>query len=495
MAMTKQRKISHVDEVSDFKTAPPPRLSFCTIPILKIVLLFLAVVMLGALAVVLFRGYDQLEANSPHCSKEDFQSAALFREGAMEAKVRLLKSLPQKSLSMSWDVRTLSLLSENQIRMRLALIPTMDPGEATDARELALVTRWATLNPKGASIYAYQAVLCGADESLLREAVSRWAAVDPASAALWAASLASPGLRDLAVASAYKVWSSKNRGESLAALPDLTGSAARAAAWMGVSQTIFGPDAKKSPAIVMQLPGPLREKALVQMFGPWIRRDPAAVAEWLCTQPMEIQLPLAARIAAEWARRDPSSALAWSGAASSATLAAPHLPSGPVQRRAMDAAVTSFVTSDPESAAIWIASERGRAFFRERVGAVVSSWTSIDPMAAAAWASTISPGSDRESAVGALSSTWARSDPAGALQWIQRISGSSDRNIALAAFGRTLAPSDPEGAAYWSSQITEMTLREATLAKVVSVWKTINPGAAERFVQTAPSAVFLRRKK
>lgn len=412
----------------------------------------------------------------------------------MEGAFRTLKSLPVGPSVLSWDPRVLVGLSEDQVKTRLSMIPGMDPGLVTDAREIALIRRWAALNPKAACDYAYRAVLCGADEAVLREAVSVWSAKDSPAAIAWAAAVASPGLRDLAVSTASGVWASRNPAIATESLRSLTNAAVRASAWMGIAQAIAGSDDQKTLARALALPGPLREKALAQIFGPWFKRDPSAAAEWLLSQPVEIQLPLTGRLASEWARRDPQSALAWSGAASPVILNSPQIPSGPVQRRAMDAALSSFVSSDPERAAAWMTSGQGKPYFSQRVGSIASSWASIDPVAAAAWASSIKNGGSRDAAISSIAATWTRADPSESLGWIKGIRGSSDRNTALASFGRTLASTDPDGAAYWSSQISDNKLREETVSKVVSTWKTLNAAAAEQFVRSNPSAAFLRKK-
>ena len=380
-----------------------------------------------------------------------------------------------------------------EVLRNLSRIPSMPPGEETDARELALVVRWAAFNPLKACEYAYEASLDGADEGLLREAVSAWARTDPSSASRWASALRSPMLRDLAISAVYGVWTQSDREAAIVSLRSLQGAASRSSAVSGLAR---GSDRKPKEALgwTASLSAPLREKTLQQAFGSWLRRDPQAAAEWLARQPAEIQLPLAPRLAAEWARKDPQSALYWCRIGTTGKLTGPQLPPGPVQRRAMDAALASFVGSDPEAAAAWMMTPTGRPFFAPRVSSIASSWASMDPVAAAGWASSLSSGRERETAVGAVSSTWTRSDPAEALRWIQGIRRSSDRNASLNAFSITLAASDPEAAAYWGSQITERALREETISRVVSQWRGIDPGAASQFVRTSGAAAFLRRK-
>jgi hypothetical protein len=384
-------------------------------------------------------------------------------------------------------------LTLDQVLRALALIPSLVPGDETDARELALVQRWASFEPESACDYAYHAVLDGADESLLREVVSAWARVDPASASRWASKLRSPLLRDISVSTVYGIWALTDRAAAVSSLRFFPGSSARSSAWSGMAGlSVRNP--KATLAWVMKLPGPLRERVLQQVFGFWMRRDPQAAAEWLASQTVEVQLPLVGRLASEWTRKDPMAALYWSRAAATGPLTGLQLKPGPVQRRAMEAALGSFVNSDPEGAAAWMMSGPGRPYFAQRAASISSSWTAIDPVAAASWALSLPPGRERDGALAAVASTWTRSDPSEALRWAQGNRRASDRNLALASFAITLAGTDPESAAYWSSQILDRPLREATLAQVVSQWKNINSGAAAQFVQMSNEAAFLRKK-
>jgi hypothetical protein len=384
------------------------------------------------------------------------------------------------------------MLGLDQVIKELSLIPSMAPGAQTDEKEITLMLRWASFDPAQACNHAYQAVLGGADNRLLTETVSVWARVDPNSASRWASRLQSPLLRDIAVRTVYAIWNARNHTAAMGSLKFLPGSASRSSALSGIISS-SDRDSKVALALAEKLPGPLRERTLQQLFGSWLQRDPQAAAEWLAGRPEEIQMPLAGRLAAEWVRKDPQAALFWTRAAANGPLTGPRLDPGPVQRRAMDAALGSYVGSDPEAAASWMTTGSGRAYFTERAASIASSWTSIDPISAAAWAASIPPGRDRDAAVGAISSTWTRSDPSEALRWIQEIQKVSDRNTALSSFGSMLAGRDPEAAAYWSSQISDGVLRDATLSRVVSQWRSINPGAAEQFVQTAPAAAFLRK--
>jgi hypothetical protein len=425
------------------------------------------------------------EADAPRAAVP----TAVVEKGALRTLSKIVRN-PFQASSRQQSPQTLPL---DRVLHELSLIPSMTPGEQTDARELALVLRWASFQPERACDYAYHAVLDGADESLLKEAVTAWARVDPSSAARWAARLRSPLLRDLAVSTASGIWTMKNQAAALSALKSLPGSAARSSALSGMAGvSVRNP--KQALDWAEKLPGPLRERTLQQLFGSWMRRDPLAAADWLSNQPLEVQLPLAGRLAGDWVRKDPQAALFWTRAAPTGPLTGPQLPPGPVQRRAMEAALGGFVSSDPEAAAAWMTTGAGRTFFPQRVGSLASSWTSIDPEAALGWASTIPAGRERDTAVGAIASTWTRADPSEALRWIQAIRRGADRNTALSSFSGALAGIDPRAAAYWSSQITERPLREATLSQVISQWRSINPGDAAQFVQTSNAAAFLRKK-
>lgn len=460
---------------------------------LLLVSVIAAMLVVGA-GVLFFAGGPPDDEETAFAANEADAPRVAIATGAVEkSALRTLSKMARKPFQASSRQQSPETLPLDRVLHELSLIPSMKPGDQTDAREIALVLRWVSFQPERACDYAYHAVLDGADESLLKEAVAAWARVDPASAARWAARLRSPLLRDLAVSTACGIWSMKNQAATLNALKSLPGSAARSSALSGMAGVSV-----RNPKQVLdwaeKLPGPLRERTLQQVFGSWMRRDPLAAAEWLANQPMEIQLPLASRLAAEWARKDPLAALFWSRAASTGALTGPRLEPGPVQRRAMDAALGSFVSSDPEAAVAWMTTGAGRSFFSQRVSSLASSWASIDPMAAAAWVWTIPAGKERAAAVGALAATWTRSDSSEALRWIQRIPKPADRNAALSSFGSALAGSDPEAAAYWSTQITDRQLREGTLSQVISQWRSINPGAATQFVQTSNATAFLRKK-
>jgi len=404
-----------------------------------------------------------------------------------------LSRITNDPVSPSAGQQSTETLTLDQVLHALALIPSMTPGDDTDAKELSLVLRWVSFEPERACEYAYHAVLDGADENLLRAAVSAWARIDPDSASRWSSKLRSPLLRDIAVTTAFGIWMSTNQSAAMSSLKFLQGSATRSSAWSGMAN-VSSKNPKAALTWVEKLPGPIRDRLLQQVFGSWIRRDPLSAAEWLSKQPMDIQLPLAGRVAAEWARKDPQAALYWVLASSSGPLTGPRLTPGPVQRRALDAALGSFVSSDPEAAAVWMTTPTGRPFFSQRVASIASSWASIDPYTASSWVWTLQAGKDRDAAVGALSATWTRSDPAEALRWIQGIRKASDRNTALSSFGAALASTDPETAAYWSTQISERSLREETLTRVISQWRIINPGAATQFIQTSNAMVFMRKK-
>ena len=442
--------------------------------------------------------YFAIDHQSQETEQHAVSPSADGREGRGKSvdekgSIRKLSKIAWEPSLKIWRQQSLESLPLNQVLKELSLIPSMAPGEQTDAKELALVTRWAAFHPEQACNYAYQAVFGGANDRLLKESVSVWARMDPVSASRWASKLQSPILRDMAIGTVYAIWASNNHAGAMASLKFLPGFASRSSALSGITSASER-DPKGALAWAEKLPGPLREKTLQQLFGSWMRRDPQVAAEWLAERPVEIQIPLVGKLASEWARKDPQAALIWSRAMAGGPLTGPQLAFGPVQRRAMDAAMGSFVSSDPEAAAVWMTTGSGREYFPQRVASIASSWTLIDPMSVAVWAAAIAKDSERDAAVGAISSTWTRSDPLEALQWIQGIQRTSDRNTALSSFGSTLAASDPELAAYWSSQISERPLRNTTLSRVVSQWKSINPGAAAQFVQTAPAAAFLRKK-
>ena len=386
-----------------------------------------------------------------------------------------------------WDEKTIQGLPLREVQSRLQELSAWAPGAQTDKMELRLVKRWASLEPTSACQYAYQAVLQGADESLLVGPLEIWAGMDPAGASRWAAALGSPSVRDLSVRTVYQTWAQTDSSAALKSISLLKPASARGTATAATAP----PHAQKSFPSAMQwarsLPGPLREKTLDAILGEWSRRDPPGAANWLIQQPGDIQWAMISKLAADWVKKDPYSALSWGLGQSAEVNLGSKLAVGPVQRKFFEAALGALIGTDPQAAANWLASPIGEPFLTSRIGSVAARWTSMDPLEAAGWSLSLPRESDRTTALGAVAGTWAKTDPQAAGQWISGLAQTGQRDTALSAYCNSLSPYDAAAAAQWAERISSPEIRKNTILAAINRWRQYDPNAARQFISTTPS--------
>jgi hypothetical protein len=443
----------------------------------------------AALLAGFFLGFVFARIPQDSRSGEEFtpESPSLVSAPLIQPTKKSSPTLPtQKTPDGKWDEKTIQALPLDEIKNRLRQLSSWEPGPRADQTERWLVQRWARLDPSNACLYAYQAVLQGADEYLLFESASLWAQQEPATAAKWAGNLGSPSLREVALDAVYRTWAKLNSAAAIKSISSLPSAATRAVA----TTSVAGRHAQNNFANALQwarkLPGPLREKTLEQILGEWTRRDPTGAAHWLIQQPGEIQWSLIGKLAGDWVRKDPATALAWGQGQSDPALGSTLAP-GPVQRKFLDLALSGFISSDPRAAASWLVSPAGSKYFPARATSVASRWTSLDPKEAVAWAGSIPDEKIRKSALGTIAYTWVRTDPEAATQWVGSLPSSPTRDPILSSLSSSMAPFDPASAAYWASQISVQQSREGSLSGILQTWKKVDPSAALQFIRTTPA--------
>ena len=386
-----------------------------------------------------------------------------------------------------WDEKTIQSLSLFEIRARLSQLSTWTPGPVADQTERWLIQRWATLESAAACQYAYTAVLQGAEEGLLMDALAIWANVKPSEAARWAGNLGSPSLRDSAIRTVYAIWAKKDSSAAAQSISSLRPASARGIASAATAPPHAGRNFASAMLWARALPGPLREKTLDAILGEWTRRDPAGAASWLIAQPGDVQWALIAKLAADWVRKDPASALSWGLGHSTEISLGSKLAVGPIQRKFFEAALGTLIGTDPQGAANWLASSTGQPFFTSRIGSVAGRWTSMDPQEAVSWSLSLPNESDRNSAISAVAGTWARTDPEAAGQWVRSLTNPSLRDTALNAYCGSLSPYDAASAAQWAAEITSPNLRNGAMASAVNRWMQYDPAAARQFTLNTPA--------
>lgn len=413
---------------------------------------------------------------------EDFAgeiSLANIGEGEVEQEPAVDKAArPGKKLTLG------------QIHEALRALDDEPPGMETNRKEHQLVEAWSEFDPSGAAAYAAEIFALGGSEKLLKQAAKAFAEQYPEAAASWAASLASPLARDLAVRETFDTWARSDARTAAATIPLLPAGSAQAIAAAAVAKRFSLADPDAAIAWMGSLDGAVRNAAFKSiLLAQWNKSgaaNPAPALSWTLAQNSPSLRDQGLRIVAnEWVRRDPASALG----------AARQIPETQSRKVFLEAALQTFVKTNPEAAAVWLASPEGMEYATDFSGRIASGWAAYQPADAGMWASSITDQSIRDRAVEAVSRTWSASSPAAASAWIQTLPDAGTRDTATAAFSSTLARTDAPAAAQWAASITNQNIRNRALTAVVGTWKKTDPGAALAFVQTSPSLSSKLRQK
>ena len=374
-------------------------------------------------------------------------------------------------------------LSLEQVKARLESLNGAPVTPESDRMEQRLVERWAQLDPSSAATYAAQAVDAGAPVALLQAAMAVWAKSDPTAASAWAVTLTSLDLRENAVRQIYRTWSATDPVTAASNLPKLPQGSSQTIAARVIAENYAKNNLSQALEWTKTLSGAVRNNALQAVLGKWTQTDPQGAAKWIVQQSHDIQWSTVQRLASDWVRKDPSTALAY-GASLSGSSIGSKLGLGPIQRRFMESALNTLISSDPRAAATWLGTPLGSSYFNDTAPSVAGRWASFSPPEALAWSMQIQDTKTRNSAIASLSSSWTRNDPAGTARWIQTLGNGSVRDTALSSYARTLSPYDPALAAQWASSINDPKTRNSTLQTVIKNWSRYDPVGAANFTKS-----------
>jgi hypothetical protein len=117
-----------------------------------------------------------------------------------------------------------------------------------------------------------------------------------------------------------------------------------------------------------------------------------------------------------------------------------------------------------------------------------TTWNANDPAGLAAYAATLPAGEDRDYALKAAVQNWSLQDPAGLADWLNGLPPGAEFDAGVAAMiARTDAANrPPELAMQWVENIGDPSLRQSSLAQVMSEWNQSDPAAARQYVANAP---------
>jgi len=373
-------------------------------------------------------------------------------------------------------------LTLDQIKAKLDTLHGAPVTPESDRMEQRLVERWAELDPLSAATYAAQAVDAGAPDKLLQAVMAIWAKSDPVAASAWAVSLSSPDLREKAVRQIYRTWSATDPGTAATSLSRLPKGSSQTIAAEAIGENYAQTNLTQALEWTKTLTGAVRNSALRAVLGKWTQTDPQGAAKWIVQQGYEIQWSAVQRLASDWVRKDPSTALAYGTSLAGSSLGS-KLGLGPIQRRFMESALNTLISSDPRGAATWLATPSGSTYFNDAAPSVAGRWASFSPPEALAWTMQIQDAKTRNSAIASLASSWTRNDPTGAARWIQTLGNGAARDNALSSYARTLSSYDPLPAAQSASSITDPKIRDNAMQIVMKNWRRYDPVGAANFTR------------
>lgn len=349
-------------------------------------------------------------------------------------------------------------------------------------RESDLLEQWIEIDPAGAAAWAANIFANGGDEQLLRKAVGGYARRDPRGAVAWASSLASPIVRDSALREIFETWSSLDLEGAAGFVTLLPIGSAQSTAAAVVGKHLSRLNLDDALAWMVTLASPAQGAAFQSiMRAQWAaagETKPAATLPWLLARSSVSFREQGLRfIASEWAKREPLAALAQAGA----------IPGAYDRKIFLETALGTFTQTNPQQAALWLASQPPSPDNERLMNGVLAAWTAYQPWQAAQWVTTLGSRPQQVRSITTMAETWAKVDPDGAADWLGTLRDVALRDAAVEGAARFWMRSNPAAAAQWAAGIVDRSKREQSIKQIVREWLNQDAAAALAFVRTNPA--------
>lgn len=358
--------------------------------------------------------------------------------------------------------------------LALAMRSGTDKEEKSILR-LAVLARWAEIDPPAAAAYATQ--LPGAADNMegeiLKTVVGEWGVRAPAAAADFVANL-DDEKRGKAVAGLLAGVAASQPETALALLARFPEAAKDSASYLAIFGAWSDRDPRGAAARAGTLPpGAFRARAFAGVAQHWTQHDPAAAYSWVTQlgDPDERKAALET-LMRTWADSDPQSA----------ANQALGLADAKLLRGVSDTLARALAQSDLPAAerfAAQLADEDARASAQWMVALRMSDKSVAD---ATAYAGRMPEGQPRASAFYSLSATWVLKDPVTTAQWLGTLPASGSRDSAVAAYVETAVELDPESAMAWAGSMSGVDERTKTTTKAYEAWQKKAPQAAQAWL-------------
>jgi len=356
------------------------------------------------------------------------------------------------------------------------LMQGVDPSTQRDLM-LTVFTQWGASDP-AAAIAQLAAMPAGDNRRTAFQAVAiGWAGQDPQAALAWANTLPSGPERDTAIGSAIDALGETDLNQAMDYINRLPASTERSSGISFLAESLGFNNHEAAAAFVQQLPeGKDKQQAERGIAITWAGSDPAgatAFAEGLpvTTPDTESIFNYIGNI--------------WTGYGSGfqdALAAAANMTEGPNRDAFLGGVFNGTVKNSPMDAEKLISSlpaDQQTAAANQ----VTVALASTDPSTAAAWMASLPDGITSTKTINTVVSDWALSDPTAAGQWIQTLPAGASQDSAMQSYVGAIAYSSPASAAAWAVNIGDPTKRNAAIEKVAQSWLQADPTAAAAWIE------------
>ena len=164
------------------------------------------------------------------------------------------------------------------------------------------------------------------------------------------------------------------------------------------------------------------------------------------------------------------------------------LPEGEWKQRAMAAASSEVLSSDPLEAIVWAQQMSPGEQQTSLLGMAAQGWVKSDVDAAAEWVGRVTDPPLREQLLGCLAIGHADTDPAQAAECaIQLLQPGDVLNRSLAEIAWTWAMREPTTAMAWVSQLPDGPARRMAMDNVIGIWGNRDRAAALSWIEGLPA--------
>lgn len=279
----------------------------------------------------------------------------------------------------------------------------------------------AAIEGKRADAYALIATLATADPETVWRAVAQMG--DPLARTEYQGAVAS-------------VWLAHDPARAFATVVSLPAGWSREQLLRQSAWALARRDPQQAIELVRTLPNSERRELYSAVVQQWSRHDPAAAAEWIEAQDVQMQGALAFQIANAYVAQQPEEALAWA-------LRISRSPG----RNLWSHMIGQIAIYDPQDALRRAQAAENPAQRAQALGRAIASIAARDPQLATAYLDKLPPGNVRSNAVAEVARQVAQSRPHSAVDWLRDLPDAGMRMAAVNAVASQLAQNDVNAAA------------------------------------------------